>query len=204
MVDDGSTDGTAQVATQWGASLPNLRLISYGENRGKGHAVRVGILEAKGRVRLMYDADGAMPAAEVPWLVEPILENQADVVLGSRYTEDARNLRPQPLWRVVWSRVANGLIQRRLLPGILDTQCGYKAFSAQAAEFAFSRALVDGWAFDLEVLALCQAQGYRLIERGITWQDDEASKVRPLRDLIGLGKDLQRLEASLQNAPSPS
>jgi dolichyl-phosphate beta-glucosyltransferase len=182
VVDDGSTDGTLALSAHLAARWPALRIIPTAPNRGKGHAVRVGVLAAHGAVIVMYDADGSTPAGEIARLVTPILDGRAAVAIGSRYLAGATPAN-QPLWRRLWSRLVNLCIQGTLVPGVRDTQCGFKAFGAAAARDLFSRATVDGWAFDLEVLALARRLGHEVVEIAVAWQDDRRSRVRPWHDL---------------------
>lgn len=177
VVDDGSKDGTVELCER----LPNLRVIASKPNRGKGSAVRIGMLAARGRIRVMCDADGSMPATELPKLLAPMLAG-ADVAIGSRYVAGA-SAHTQPLYRRLWSRLCNQVIQRTLVPGVRDTQCGFKAFSDRAAHELFGRATIDGWAFDLEVLAIAKRLGYTVRECGVQWQDDQRSRVSPWKDL---------------------
>jgi len=180
VVDDGSTDGTAALCERLGPRL-NLRLLVQRSNRGKGHAVRVGMLAAQGAVRVMYDADGATPPDQLPRLLAA-LDTGAAVAIGSRYLDGAVPT-SQPAWRRLWSRLVNLVVRRTIVPGVRDTHCGCKAFTAAAAEDLFRRATVDGWAFDLEVLGLAHRLGHRVVEVAVAWQDDARSRVRPLRDL---------------------
>jgi dolichyl-phosphate beta-glucosyltransferase len=180
VVDDGSTDGTAALCRELAGRVP-LRLIATHPNRGKGHAVRVGMLAAQGAVRVLCDADGSTPAHQLPRLLDPIQGGRAAVAIGSRYVAGASPSR-QPWWRRAWSRLCNLVVQAVLVPGVRDTQCGFKAFSADAARELFARATVDGWAFDVEVLALARQLGFAIVEVGVQWTDDGRSRVRPLRD----------------------
>ena len=181
VVDDGSKDGTVALCEALRARIPNLRVIASKPNRGKGAAVRIGMLGARGRIRVMCDADGSMPATELPKLLAPMLAG-ADVAIGSRYVAGA-SAHTQPLYRRLWSRLCNQVIQRTLVPGVRDTQCGFKAFSDRAAQDLFSRATIDGWAFDLEVLAIAKRLGYDVRECGVQWQDDQRSRVSPWKDM---------------------
>ncbi len=182
VVDDGSKDGTVALCRSLAERLPGLRVVATSPNRGKGHAVRVGMLEARGDVRVMCDADGSMPATELPKLLRPIARGEAVIAIGSRYVEGAAQ-HTQPLWRRAWSRLCNKVIRAALVPGVRDTQCGFKAFTAAAAVDLFSRAQIDGWAFDLEILAIARRQKLAIAEVGVQWQDDARSKVNPLEDL---------------------
>ncbi len=184
VVDDGSTDDTVALVIEMAAEMPALRCIESLCNRGKGHAVRLGMLGARGQVRLMCDADGSMPPEEMPKLLRPIFSGQSDIAIGSRYAQGASTDQQQPAWRVAWSRLANSIIQRSLVEGIEDTQCGFKAFSAEAAEAVFGLATIDGWSFDLEALALAKRLGFSIEEHGVAWSDDARSKINPVGDFI--------------------
>jgi glycosyltransferase involved in cell wall biosynthesis len=183
VVDDGSTDGTAALVDRLGAGRPAIGCLRTSSNRGKGHAVRTGMLAARGGIRVMVDADGSIPPGELPAVIAPLLTGEADIAIGSRYAPGAKIATPQPRWRRLWSRLVNLVVQRTVVPGVRDTQCGFKAFTAQAAVAIFRRARIDGWAFDLEALALADRLGCRVREVAITWSDDARSRVHPLRDL---------------------
>jgi dolichyl-phosphate beta-glucosyltransferase len=204
VVDDGSTDGTLALCRRFAAQIPALRIVEGGRNRGKGHAVRAGVRAARGAAIVMYDADGSTPISEIGRLIAPIARGDAAIAIGSRYVGGRRT--DQPRWRRVWSRGANFVMQRTLVPGILDTQCGCKAFTAAAAHDLFGRSVVDGWSFDLEILALASRLGYRVAEIGVEWHDDQRSRVRPLRDLFRvLGETIaiaRRLQATSAGSPS--
>lgn len=186
VVDDGSSDRTVPTVLAVAATRPRVRLIATRPNRGKGAAVRRGMLAAGGHVRVMCDADGSMPATELPALFNPVATGRTDVAIGSRYASGARTEEAQPRWRRAWSRLCNWFIQRTVVAGVADTQCGYKAFSAEAAEAAFSRATVDGWAFDLEILALADRLGFAIAEIPVRWSDDPSSRVSPVRDFFAV------------------
>jgi dolichyl-phosphate beta-glucosyltransferase len=181
VVDDGSRDGTRAVVEAATARIPNLILVCQRPNRGKGAAVRRGMLSARGRVRVMWDADCSMPPEELPRLLAPIVAGRAEIAIGSRYAEGARTVR-QPGYRVIWGRLCNWFVQRWLVPRVLDTQCGFKAFTSGAALNLFGSATIDGWAFDLEILALARRRGVAIEEIGVAWKDDERSHVNPLTD----------------------
>ncbi len=178
VVDDGSSDGTVALTEEFARSMTALRCVVSPTNQGKGHAVRLGMLEAVGAIRIMSDADGSTPSDQLPLLLSPLLAGRAQVAIGSRYVEGARVERLQPLYRRLWSRFANRIIQWTLLPGIADTHCGFKGFGADAAESIFSQSEIDGWSFDLEVLALARAGGFVIEEVGVHWADDAQSRVR--------------------------
>jgi dolichyl-phosphate beta-glucosyltransferase len=182
VVDDGSRDGTCAVVEAAMLTIPNLSLVRQVPNRGKGAAVRRGMLAARGEIRVMWDADSSMPPEELPRLLAPILEGRARVAIASRYAPGARTVK-QPAYRVLWGRLCNKVVQRSLVPGVLDTQCGFKAFTADVARALFSCATIDGWAFDLEILALARRRGIAIEEVGVAWKDDGRSRVNPLVDI---------------------
>src|SRR6185295_19625687 len=138
-------------------------------------------LAARGAHVVMCDADGSTPASELPRLLAPLVEGGAAIAIGSRYAGGAHP--DQPGWRRVWSRMVNLVVRRTILPGVRDTHCGFKAFTAPAAHDLFSRATIDGWGFDLEVLAMARRLGHRIAEVPVFWHDDRRSRVRPLHDL---------------------
>lgn len=177
VVDDGSTDATVALVAALASELPELRIVCAPTNRGKGHAVRLGMQAAKGRIRLFSDADGSTPIEELDKLLLALAAG-ADVAIGSRYLAASLVTRPQPRLRIVWSRLVNRVVQQTLLPGVVDPHCGFKAFTAAAATQLFSACTVDGWSFDLEVLATARAQGFRIQEVPVRWQNDDRSKAR--------------------------
>src|SRR5574338_172048 len=183
VVDDGSKDNTCGVVTELMATIPNLRLVRQTPNRGKGAAVRRGMLAARGQIRVMCDADGSMPPEELPKLLAPIVACKAEIAIGSRYVEGAKTDKKQPFYRVLWSRLCNRVIQKSLVPGVRDTQCGFKAFTAESARDLFRYGRIDGWAFDLEILALARRRGFSIAEIGVEWKDDGRSRVNPLKDM---------------------
>lgn len=206
VVDDGSKDDTCGVALRCG--LPNVRLVRQVPNKGKGAAVRLGMLSAKGQIRVMCDADGSMPPEQLPKLLAPIVACKASISIGSRYADGAKTDVKQPFYRVLWSRLANRVIQRSLVPGVRDTQCGFKAFTAEAALDLFRVARIDGWAFDLEVLALARRRDFAIAEVGVEWKDDKRSRVNPIKDMINVCREAlairRNLKAGVYNQALPA
>lgn len=183
VVDDGSTDGTAQAARAAAVGVAAVRVLVHERNLGKGAAVRRGMLAAVGRLRLMCDADLSTPMSELDRL-RPWVEAGYGVVIGSRDLPDSRVERAQPWLRrgLAWGF---RLLRRAvLLPGVRDTQCGFKLFTAAAAEALFGRATEDGWLFDCEVLALAQRLGIGVREVGVVWHDDRDSRVSLGREIV--------------------
>ncbi len=174
VVDDGSTDDTAERVLAV-PGLPHLRVLRLAENRGKGYAVRTGMLAATGRWRVFLDADGSTAPAEIPKLLAP----GAPVVIGSVAVADADLARPQSGLRSSAGRFGNRLIQRLVLPGIEDSQRGCKAFRGDVAEAIFSACEIDRWGFDVEVLARARALGHEPVEVGVVWEDRPVGHVRP-------------------------
>ena len=198
VVDDGSSDGTVALVEEMAGEMPALRCIATSPNRGKGHAVRVGMLGSRGDIRLMADADGSTPATEIPLLVNPLRLGQVDVAIGSRYSEGSSCEIKQPFYRRWWSRVANRVVQHALVPGIRDTQCGFKAFSAVAAESIFLRTKIDGWAFDLEALALARRMEFSVAEIAVHWSDDPRSRISPIADALRVMRELMTIRGNLR------
>jgi glycosyltransferase involved in cell wall biosynthesis len=197
VVDDGSKDRTIEVVEAEG--LPNLRVLRQVPNKGKGAAVRLGMLAARGQIRVMSDADGSMPPSQLTRLLAPIIACTADIAIGSRYAEGAKSDVKQPKYRVLWSRLCNKLIQRSLVPGVRDTQCGFKAFTAETARDLFARGKIDGWAFDLEILALARRADFRISEVGVEWKDDRRSRVNPLKDMVKVIREALTIRRNLRH-----
>lgn len=202
VVDDGSMDATVALVMALAGELPGLRVLRSPANRGKGHAVRLGMLAATGQVRLFSDADGSTPIDELDPLLLALAQG-ADVAIGSRYLAASRVTRPQPWFRRVWSRLVNRLVQRVLLPGVVDTHCGFKAFTAAAAAPIFAACTVDGWSFDLEVLARARAHGFRIQEVPVRWENDERSKAR-IRQLPREFRHVYCLRQQLRQVERPA
>ncbi|MBI2204113.1 MAG: glycosyltransferase family 2 protein [Candidatus Rokubacteria bacterium] len=181
VVDDGSTDATAQLVEEFGRAYRAVRLLRLPTNQGKGAAVRAGMLAARGRLRLFADADGATPIGELKRL-EPALAAGADIVIGSRVLVDPSVSVVARPHRVLVGRIFNWLRERLGLRGVADSQCGFKLFRDTVAEEVFPRVRTRGFGFDVEVLLLAQARGHRIVEVPVNWTDQAGSKVRVLSD----------------------
>lgn len=192
VVDDGSTDQTAQVVEQVCRENPAARLLRNPGNCGKGYAVRNGMLDARGEYLLFTDADLSSPITEVDRLLEP-LRSGYDVVFGSRA------LKPEWVFpRQPWPRQAAGKTFNLFVRGLAglpfhDTQCGFKAFRREAAQAIFSRQTIPGFGFDVEILFIARKLGYRALETPVHWANDTRTKVRPFRDGSRMFGDLLRI-----------
>lgn len=199
-VDDGSTDDTSKVALEFTGVLPNLRLLKIGENRGKGHAVRHGMKEARGSVIGFMDADYKTPIEEVEKVL-PWLGRGYQVAIGSRALGESKIEVSQPLHRRLGSRTFGALMHTLVgLPDIVDTQCGFKFFQRKAALELFSRQKVDGYMFDVEILCLAQRLGYRIKEVPIRWRNDPDSRLQLIRGNLRNVKELLQIRASLNGS----
>jgi dolichyl-phosphate beta-glucosyltransferase len=174
VVDDGSTDGTAEAARGRGGE--GISLLRHEPNRGKGYAVRRGMLAATGGRRLMTDADLSTPIEELPRLMRE-LDHGAEVAIGSRAVAGARIEIHQPAYREAMGRIFNRLVRFLLLPGLQDTQCGFKLFTARAAQEVFGACRLDGFSFDVEALFVARRRGLGIAEVPVVWRNDEASRV---------------------------
>jgi dolichyl-phosphate beta-glucosyltransferase len=173
VVDDGSSDGTSEVARAAGGAV---RVLRHEPNRGKGYAVRRGMLAAAGERRLMTDADLSTPIEELAKL-EAEIDGGFDVAIGSRAVAGARIEVHQPAYREAMGRFYNVLVQALLLPGLADTQCGFKLFTAGAAGAAFGACRLDGFSFDAEALYVARRRGLRVAEVPVVWRNDAATRV---------------------------
>ena len=196
VVDDGSTDDTHAVVEARVRDVGSVRLLRLPRNSGKVMAVRAGMLAARGAYRLFTDADGATPIGEVKRL-EPALLAGADVVIGSRVLVDASVSVTALPHRVAAGRVFNWFVARLGLRAVADSQCGFKAFTAAAAERLFGGLRTRGFGFDVELLLAAQAAGCRIVEVPVNWADQPGSKVGVLRH--GPGMVWQIVKARLRS-----
>ena len=189
LVDDGSRDATAEVARR--AGLPNLKLLSLPENRGKGAALRAGVAASAGAELLISDADLSTPIEEVRRLRPHLAE--AELVLGSRAVADSRITQRQPWHREAMGKVFNRLVRLLVVGGFRDTQCGFKLLDGAVARELFAAMVIDRFAFDVELVWLALRRGYRVREVGVEWRDSPQSRVHPLRDASRMFFDLLRI-----------
>jgi len=198
LVDDGSRDGTLAIEEEMARREPRVRVLAHSPNRGKGYAVRQGMLAAKGALRLFLDADYSTPIEECEKLL-PHLEGDYEIAIGTRRVADAQVETKPPFHRYALGELYMKLACWLLGSQLSDLNCGFKAFRAEAAERLFHVQRRDDWSFDAEVLALAERLGYRIREVPVRWAHAQATtKVRPLRDglrsfraLLAIRRDLK-------------
>lgn len=204
VVDDGSSDQTVQLVEAKQLTFPELKVITNRINKGKGEVVKQGMLAAAGTWRLFTDADSSTPITELEKLLpftslhpetgKPLFS----VIIGSRHMNKGSIKVRQPLQRRILSRFGNKLIQSLTLPGIVDTQCGFKLFHGAAADKIFDKQSVAGWLFDVEILTIARALGYKVKEVPVDWYDADKSKLRALRAGWRSLRDLRKIRANLK------
>ena len=204
VVDDGSTDDTIAVAESYSPLFRRLRVLPSERNLGKGHAVRKGMLTGTGRYRLFLDADNSTDVREFDRLIaaaeaEPVMPA---VMIGSVAVDGSEVTTRQPGLRASLGRLGNRFIQRMVLPGIEDTQRGFKVFTGEASDAVFRRCTSNGWAFDVEALAFARGLGYHILEVPITWEHRDDSRVRPsayFTTLIDVVRIKQRVDRHVRD-----
>lgn len=190
VVENGSSDQTLELAQEAAQAHPSLRAMHI-EGRGKGLAVREGMLAAQGDYRFICDADLSMPIEEIAKFLPPALE-AFDLAIGSREAPGAVRFK-EPAYRHWGGRLINLAIRILILPGLQDTQCGFKCFGARAAERLFRQQTLAGWSFDIEVLYLARRLGMTIREIPIHWYYDAESKVNAVRDALKMIGDILRI-----------
>jgi dolichyl-phosphate beta-glucosyltransferase len=189
VVDDGSSDDTARVATRFSATHPNVRLVSYPQNRGKGFAVKTGVMAAAGEYVLFCDADLSTPVREVRKLLAALRDGY-DVAIGSRACRATKILQCQPLYRICLGKIFNRFVQLLTVAGISDTQCGFKCFKRAAVREIFAPCRIEGFSFDVEALFVARRKGLRIKEIGVLWRNSPLSTVHPVRHSLQMLRDL--------------
>lgn len=181
VVNDGSTDCTAEIVRRYAARQPNVRLLENPGNRGKGYSVRNGMLHGSGNVLLFSDADLSSPIEESDKLFAAIADG-ADVAIGSRWLQSELQTRRQPLYRQLFGRIFNLLLRLVLGLNYKDTQCGFKAFTTPAAQAVFPLQQIERWGFDPELLYLARKLGLEVREVPVAWAHREGTRINPFRD----------------------
>jgi dolichyl-phosphate beta-glucosyltransferase len=190
IVENGSQDRTLEIAQKYARQHPAYRVLSE-ELPGKGRAVRTGMLAARGEYRFMCDADFSMSVDEINRFLPPALP-EVEIAIASREAPGAVRY-GEPAYRHFVGRVFNGFIRWLTLPGLHDTQCGFKCFKGDLAEELFQEQTLTGWSFDVEILVVARRRGYSIIELPIPWYFNPESKVNVLRDSVQMALDLLRI-----------
>jgi dolichyl-phosphate beta-glucosyltransferase len=192
VVDDGSSDATAAVVEGYMKEYAEVTLVRLPQNRGKGFAVRTGMLAATGKLRLFADADGATPIAELERLSRAV-EAGADVAVGSRALHNDACTVHGTLHRKIIGSTFNYIVRTLTVKGIRDTQCGFKLFTSEAAERIFPSQQIDGFGFDVEILFIGTKREFRIDEVPVNWTDVKGTKVRLVRDSMRMFADVIRI-----------
>ena len=187
LVDDGSADGTRQVMDRAAERNRSVRVEALPHNRGKGRALAAGVESARGKEILLTDADLSTPIEELDKL-QAALSDGAGIAIASRALRGSRVEVSQPLYRVIMGKGFNLIVQAVLLPGIWDTQCGFKLFRAEVAHRVFAGLVTDGFGFDPEVLYRARRQGVKIVEVPVVWRNSAPTKVSALRSSLDMLK----------------
>lgn len=189
IVENGSQDRTTEIAEAYAARYPFIRVMH--SEKGKGAAVRAGMLAGRGRYLFMCDSDLSMPIAEVRKFLPPQLSDY-DVAIASREGPGAHRY-GEPWYRHLMGRVFNLIIRVLAIPGFQDTQCGFKSFRREVARDVFASLTMTGWAFDVEALFIALRRGYKVVAVPINWYFDADSRVRPFHDTYRMVRDVLRI-----------
>jgi len=192
IVDDGSTDGTRQVMDRAEARYETVRVETMPQNRGKGRALATGVAVARGEEILVTDADLSTPIEELEKL-EASLQAGAGVAIASRAVKGSKVEISQPFYRVLMGKAFNLIVQVFLLPGIWDTQCGFKLFRADIAHDVFAHLSTDGFGYDPEVLYRAKKKGVRIVEVPVIWRNSAPTKVAPFSSSFDMFKHVLRI-----------
>jgi glycosyltransferase involved in cell wall biosynthesis len=192
VVNDGSSDDTAQVVREYGKAHPEVLLLENPGNRGKGFSVRNGMLHARGDICLFTDADLSSPIEEAQKLLAAINQG-ADVVIGSRWLKSELQTERQPLYRQAFGRIFNLVLRIVLGMRFVDTQCGFKAFRRNAVRRIFPLQKIERWGFDPEILYLARRAGLRVDEVPVAWAHSEGTRLNPVRDGIRMFGEVLRI-----------
>jgi dolichyl-phosphate beta-glucosyltransferase len=193
VVDDGSSDGTGRIVDRIAEDVRNVRLVGYEKNRGKGHALRTGVLVTKGDFVLVMDADLSTPMDELRKLMPYLSDGGIDIAIGSRALALSNIIKKQPWWRRGMGKTFNKFVRTLVIGGFSDTQCGFKLFKGEIARSLFGQATIDRFAYDVEILALAKKKGYGIKEVPIRWINSPESRVDPVKDSLRMLADLVRI-----------
>lgn len=192
VVENGSTDRTTEIAEEYAARFPYIRVLH--SPQGKGAAVKRGMLAGRGEYLYICDTDLSVPIEEVAKFLPPQL-SEFDVAIASREAPGAKRY-GEPLYRHLMGRVYNFIAQLVVVPGIQDTQCGFKCLTRQAARAIFSAQVMDGWGFDVELLFIARRWGYRIVEVPVNWYYGKGSRISPLKDSLRMLGELWQVRCN--------
>ncbi len=192
VVNDGSSDNTAQVVTEIARTAPEIRLIENPGNHGKGYSVRNGCLQARGELVMFTDSDLSAPIEEAERLFAA-LAGGADIAIGSRWLESGRQTHRQPLYRQFFGRCFNLVTRAVMGLSFADTQCGFKAFTRNAAQTVFQLQTIEGWGFDPEILFIALKRGLIVREVPVSWAHDERTRMSYLKDGMRMLEELMSI-----------
>ena len=190
VVDDGSVDRTVDVVASIARADPRV-VLQREPHRGKGGALRAGLLAARGELRFMCDTDLSMPVPELRRFLAAV-PSSCDIAIGTREGMGARRV-GEPGYRHVMGRFFNALVRASALSSVSDTQCGFKMFTAAAVDAIMPWTTIDGWAIDIEMLFLARRRGLRVMEIPIEWHYRDQSQVSPVRDSVRMSRDVLRI-----------
>ncbi len=193
VVDDGSSDETSQIVGSMVADSPKVKLVRYEKNKGKGHALRTGVLVTKGDFVLVMDADLSTPIEELQKLMPYLSNGGFDIAIGSRALDLSDIIKKQPWVRQGMGKMFNKIVKALVIGDFSDTQCGFKLFSGDVARNLFGEAKIDRFAYDVEILARAKRKGYGIKEVPIRWIDSPESRVDPIKDSLQMLVDLVRI-----------
>jgi glycosyltransferase involved in cell wall biosynthesis len=192
VVNDGSTDGTAELVRDYARKHPGMLLLENPGNRGKGYSVRNGMLHARGDILLFSDADLSSPIEEADKLFAAIAQG-ADIAIGSRWLDSGLQKKKQPLYRQLFGRIFNLALRVLLNLQFKDTQCGFKAFTRRSAQTIFPLQKIERWGFDPEILYLAEKLHFKVSEIPVAWSHREGTRINPLRDGIRMFGEILRI-----------
>jgi len=197
VVDDGSKDGTVNIVKNFAIDHPEVKLRCHLKNKGKGAAVKTGVLAAEGDIILFTDADLSTPIEEFEKLKKAI-DNGYDIAIGSRGAENSKVVISQPFYRRFIGKFFPFLVRLLIIKDFKDTQCGFKLFKKEPAKTIFNKLYTNGFTFDVEILALAKRENLKIGEIGVVWYNSSESKVSILKDPLKMFLELNRIRGRIK------